>query len=268
MRTDPRLGMVVSLALVAAAAVWLALAWLAGDSLHAALGDLSHAITLLAILVFLAGIGVALLFRRYAAVRADLLAGRNVIAQWHVDAEAFRAFAGIADARDRSEKRGALLLMLGFLALAFGGMALFDPEVAVPMLSVGALVALLLTGAYLMSNRIRRSHLEPASGEVIVGTEGLLVNGVLHVWIAFLSWLVDAELEAGKQPVLVITYAILVRYGPQFVTVPLPVPARALAQAEEVVRRLGERLGRPPSRRARKARPDLPQIKRRRPDPS
>ncbi|MHB1101400.1 MAG: hypothetical protein ACYC0C_01190 [Devosia sp.] len=251
MRSDPRIGLSVSLAVAAAALLWLAARGLAADTIWNALGYASHAITLLSIFLLLAGLAVALLFHRFWRVRSDLLSGRNVIARWTADRDAFEAFAGVAEARDRAEKRGALMLMFFFITVIFGGFALFNPEVALPMLTMAALLALLLTGAYFMGNRIRRRQLEPASGEIIVGTEGLLVNDVLHVWGVFLAWLSDVELEPGTNPVLTITYAFLARYGPQYVTVMLPVPPGGIGVAEEVERRLRERLHRP-RRRASK----------------
>ena len=262
MRTDPRVGVAISLGVAAAGLLWLLAIGLAGEDIQHALGDLAHVITFVAIILLVVGAAVALLFRRYAQVRSDLLAGRNVIAQWVVEPEAFKAFAVVADARDRADKRGALMLMFFFIAVIFGGFMLFDPEVALPMLVVAVLLSLTLTGAYLWSNRIRRKHLEPASGEVIVGADGLLVNGVLHVWGVPMSWLAGVELERGKRPILTITYAFLARYGPQFVTVSLPVAESEIERAEEVERTLGERLGlQSPRRRERARKAGLRQIK-------
>ncbi len=243
MKSDPRIGMMVSLAIAAAALLWFIAIAFAGEDIQDALGDLAHVITFVSIILLLAGLAVALLFRRYWRVKSDLLAGRNVIARWVVDPESFKSFAVVADSRDRADKRGALMLMFFFIAVIFGGFILFDPEVAVPMLAVAGALALVLTGAYLWSNRIRRKQLEPTSREVIVGNDGLLVNDVLHVWGVFMSWLAGVELERGQRPILTITYAYLARFGPQYITVPLPVPPGEIERAEEVERSLGERLG-------------------------
>ena len=250
MKSDPRIGLVVSLAIAAAALLWLIAMGFAGEDIQDALGDLAHVITFLSIFLLITGIAVSFLFRRYWRVRSDLLAGRNVIERWVVDPEAFKAFATVADTRDRADKRGALMLMFFFIVVIFGGFILFDPEVALPMLGVAAALALVLTGAYFWSNRIRRKQLEPTSREVIVGNDGLLVNDVLHVWGVFMSWLAGVELERGARPILTITYAYLARYGPQYVSVPLPVPPGEIARAEEVERRLGGRLEASPRRRA------------------
>lgn len=236
--------MAVALVVAAMALGWLLGQWLAGDAVFAALGYATHAITLLSIFALIAGLAVALLFRRFATVRSDLLAGRNVVARWSVDAEVYTAFAARAIAADRADKRGALLAVLFFVAVIFGLFALFDPEAAPAMLGMAVVVGLLMVAAYLLGGRVMRRQLEPASREVIVGTDGLLVNGVLHVWSAFLTWLADASLTAGPPASLVITYAYLARFGPQFVSVMLPVPPEAVHLAEAVVARLGPQRGR------------------------
>lgn len=240
MRSNPLVGAAVSLAIAAAAAMWLVLQWVARDGLFDLLGYAMHAMTLLAVFALIAGLAVALLFRRFARVRADLLAGRNVIARWSVGAAEFEVFTARAIAADRADKRGALALVVGLVILIFGAFALFDPEVAPAMLGMAGVVALLMAGAYLLGGRVIRRQLEPASREVIVGTDGLMLNGVLHVWSAILTWLTDVDLETGPPAVLVVTYAYLARFGPQYVTVALPVPEAAVPLARQVVEQLGQ----------------------------
>lgn len=253
MRSDPRIGLFVSLLIAAAAALWLLGQWFASEELWALLGDATHAITFLAIFAIVAGPSVALLFYRYATVEADLLAGRNVIAHWKVDPASFKSFGAVAEVRDRAEKRGALYLIFFFIVLIFGAIALIDLEVAPAMLAMGVGMGLVVAIAFWLGNRVRKSHLQMRSGEIIVGTQGLLVNDVLHVWSAFMSWLVDAEFDKGPPPVLTITYAFWGRYGPQFVGVMLPVAPGQMDLALAVQTRLRQAIDKsPPKRRGRK----------------
>lgn len=238
MLSDPRIGLVGSLVAAGLGVLWFIALGLAGDEIWESLGYVQHAITYFAILLTAAGLAVSLLFRAYVRVKADLLAGRDVLARWSVDPKEFAAFGPRADARDHAEKRSALIFILVLLALAFGGFAIFDIEAAPMMLSIGVGVALLVILAYLWSNRIRRKHLTFRTGEVIVGRRGLLVNDVLHVWGVFLSWLSAASLEKGKHPVLTITYGYLARYGPQYINVSVPVPRDCIALATEAAREL------------------------------
>lgn len=243
MLSDPRIGLAASLIVAVLSAGWLAAQWLMSDALFEALGYAEHAITFLAIFLLLCGIAVALLFARLVRVKADLLAGRNVIARWSVDPQSFRVFAVVAEKREREEKRGALFLVLFFVVVIFGAFALFDLEAAPFMLSIAAAVAVAVVLAFLFGNRVRRKQLEPRSGEIIVGTDGVLVNGVLHVWHAFLTWLRGASLEPGPPAILTIAYAFLARYGMQEVAVMLPVPADAAPQAERAEQQLNNAAG-------------------------
>jgi hypothetical protein len=253
MLSDPRIGLVGSFIVAGFGALWLVALWIAGDELWSSLGYVSHAMTLLSIFAIATGLAVSLLFRRFARVKRDLLAGRNVLARWLVDPKEFAAFSPVAEVRDRAEKRSALIFILVLLALTFGAFSLYDPEAAPMMLSVGAAVAAAIVLAFLWGNRIRRKHLTLRTGEVIVGSEGLIFNGVLHVWGGLLSWLSSAELEKTPHPILTITYGYVARYGVQYVSVPLPVPPESVAAAEQVAVELNALAGRPTRRRRRKA---------------
>jgi hypothetical protein len=116
------------------------------------------------------------------------------------------------------------------------------------MLSMAAALMGVIALAFLYGNRVRRKQLKPRSGEIIVGTDGLLVNDVLHVWRTPLSWFSGVSIEAGSPALMTITYAFLARYGVQFVDVMVPVPADAMALAQKVEQTLNTGGGR---RRAR-----------------
>lgn len=238
MLSDPRIGFYASLAVAGLGALWFVALCIAGDAIWERLHDLEHVITFVSIIAIAAGLAVSLLFRRYAGVKADLLAGRNVLARWTVDPAEFAKFSPQADARDRAEKTGALIFILVLMALAFGVVSLWDMEAAPMMLSIGGGVAVIIILAFLWSNRIRRIHLTFRTGEVIVGRRGLLVNGVLHAWGGFLSWLSGATLEKGPPAILTVTYGYLARYGPQYVSVSLPVPQDRMALAAEAAEAL------------------------------
>lgn len=245
MLSDPRIGLVGSLIIAGLGLLWFVALWLAGDEIWERFGYSQHAITFFSIFLTPTGIAVSFLFRRYARVKADLIAGRDVLARWTIDPKEFAAFGLRADARDNAEKRGALFFLLVLLAFVFGAFAIYDIEAAPMMLSFGGGVAFLIVLAYLWSNRIRRKHLTFRTGEVMVGRRGLIVNGVLHVWGGFLSWLSAASLEDGKHPMLTITYGYLARYGVQYVNVLVPVPRDCIALATKAARELnGASVGR------------------------
>jgi hypothetical protein len=136
MRSDPRVGAMVSLGLAGIAALWLLAQVVASDALFDVLGSNVHPITFLSIFVLVSGLAVALLFRSYGRVKADLLAGRNVLARWTVDPATFKTVGAAAEERERGEKRGALYLIFFFVAVIFGGFVLYDPASAPFLLSV------------------------------------------------------------------------------------------------------------------------------------
>jgi hypothetical protein len=243
-RSDPRIGLAVSLCVVAAAALWLLGQWVASDALWAVFGFNSHALTFFSIFFLLCGLAAAALFGRYASVKTELLGGRNVIASWRVTLAELKAFSPKANARDRAEKRSALYAILFGVAVIFGLFALFDREAAPQMLAFAAAFGAILVIAYWLGERVRRAHLQMRSGEVIVGTHGLLFNGVLHVWSTFMSWLEKVKFDQQDPPTLTITYAFLARYGPQSVSIMLPVPPDRVALAREIVQRLDRTAGR------------------------
>ena len=224
MLSDPKRWMWGALGVAVLTGLWLLVQWPYGDELFSAMSYGLYAADLVAILALVAGAVVALLFWRFAQVRADLLAGRRVVGRWQVGAGDFAAFAGPAAAHERDDKRGALLLIAGFVVVISGGFALFDAEAAPIMLTVAALVIVLMALAYLLSGRVMRRHLAFRSGEVIVGRDGLLVNDVLHVWGVPLSWLAGTRLAPG---LMTVSYAFVIRFGVQIVEVMLPVPPAA-----------------------------------------
>jgi hypothetical protein len=234
MLTDPRVGLWTSIAVAGAAAIWLLAQWVFGEDLFDRMSYALYAVDFIAIFLLLAGLAVMLLFRRYQRVKADLIEGRNVLAKWSTDPATFAAFATVADARDRKDKLGTMLMVFGFIVVIFGAFAVFDPDVAPFMLTMAAALMGIIVLAVLYGNRVRRKQLQPRSGEIIVGTDGLLVNDVLHVWRTPLSWFIGSRIESGPPTLMTITYGFLARYGVQTVDVLLPVPDDQVGVAQQL----------------------------------
>lgn len=234
---DPMKGFRIAVLLLLLPLGWFAALYLASDVIFARMGMGMHPVTFLMIFMFLATLAAAGVFSRLATVKAELLAGRRVLARWSVDREAFERFAPRALADDHADKRQALFTVWFFLAVIFGGFALYDPEVAPAMIAVAVFVAVIVGLAFLIGQRVGARQMLWRGGEVIVGERGLLLNGVLHCWGIPFSWLSNAALDETK-PDLTVMYAYLSRYGPQFVTVALPVTAETLDQARIAEQRL------------------------------
>ena len=240
MLTDPRRPMSYALAALAAASLWFVALAVDDAALFARFDMVMHAITFLAIFVAVAAGVAALIFRRFAQVRDELLAGRREFARWRVDEATLRAVAPKALAEDVADKRGALFAVWFFVALIFGGFAIADPAAAPGMLAVAATLAVGVGVAYLFGRRVVADHWRWRGGEAIVGERGLMFNGVLHVWAVPLSWLQGARLSE-RPAALRVVYRHLSRAGVQSVEALIPVPANARAEAERALAGLSGR---------------------------
>lgn len=234
---DPMKGYRIAILMLLVPVGWFAALYLGSDAIFARMGMGMHPVTFLMIFMFLATLAAAGVFHRLATVKAELLAGNRVLARWSVDRATFERFVPLALADDRADKRQALVTVWFFLAVIFGGFAIYDPEVALPMMSVAAFVAAMVGLAFLIGQSVNARQMLWRDGVVIVGERGLLLNGVLHCWGIPFSWLSNAALDESK-PDLTVMYAYLSRYGPQFVTVTLPVSAATLDQARIAEHRL------------------------------
>lgn len=231
MRTNPEVGLRFSLGVALLAAAWICAQAIASDALFAQLGYAMHAMTLFAIFLLVSGIAVAMLFRHFARVRRDLMEGRDVLARWTIDAATWSRFVKPAQGMERGEKLGLLLTMYGMIVLVCGGLAIAVPDDAHIFGGIALGIAALVTAGFLLGQRVYATQLQYRGGEVVIGTRGLLVNGVLHVWGAWLSWLEGARVREQPPMMLEISYAFWARYGPQSVAVRIPVSASDLERA-------------------------------------
>ena len=232
MRFDPLRGLFAALLVSGSSLVWFAALWLDEDALFRRLSYAMHAVTLLAIFALIAGLAVAGLFLRFHHVRRELLEGRRVLARWRVDEATFSRFVPKARDADRADKRQTLAAVAFFVVVIFGAFALFDHDAAPFMLSMAGAVMITMLLAYWLGQRAIAAQLVYRDGEAIVGERGLLFNGVLHVWGAPLSWLTGARFSRDGR-MLEVGYAFLSRIGAQGVSVLLPVPPDARAEAEK-----------------------------------
>lgn len=258
MRSDPRRARFVASLVAVVFGGWFLALFVAGDALFDLFGTNMHAITFLCLFAEVVALVTVAVLSRWARVRGDLLAGRDVVGSWTIDRATFAAaMPGVVEA-DRRDKRQVLLVIWGFLAVIFGAFALFDPSVAVPMLATAAGVAAVTGLAFLVSTRRDATRAEFHDGRVILGRRGLLVDGELHVWsLPPIGWLETAILREGRG-LLDVVYGWWSRYGWQSVTVSVPVPTSALEEARRAVAELGGRVARSHRRKPRGTRADGP----------
>jgi hypothetical protein len=134
---------------------------------------------------------------------------------------------------ERGDKQALLLTMYVLIALVCGGLAVAVPDDAAIFGWIAAGIAVIVTAGFLVGQRSFTKQLVYRGGDVIVGRRGALVNGVLHVWDAWLSWLEGASVNDRKPPMLSISYGYWARYGPQIVTVCIPFAPEHISLATE-----------------------------------
>ena len=249
MRSDPRIGYWISLGIAGLSGLWLFALWPFSEDMEAFFGMAVHAITFLAIFLLLTGLAVSLLFSGYVRIKSDLAAGRNVLARWHVDRGTWRQFAGPADAMNRSEKTSLLLMLYAFIAVICGGLALAIPKDWHIFGWIALGMAAVVTVAFLLGNRVYERQLVYRTGEIIIGRDGMSVDGVLHVWGNWLSWLEGAEVIERPVKMLIVAYSFWTRYGWQTVTARAPIIAGDIEQMHALARTLNEAAGRMPRRK-------------------
>lgn len=239
MLTDPRRLLAGALAFLALPLGWFLALAVASDALFQRFGMGMHAVTFLSIFLACAFGVAALIFLRFATVKSELLAGRRVVGAWRVDEATMRQVAPKALAADDEDKRGALLTIWIFLALIFGGFALFDHDAAPAMLTAAAGFGVVMGFAYLLGRRTAVDHWRWRGGEAILGERGLIFNGVLHVWAVPLSWLAGAR-ATTRPAAVVVAYRVWTRAGPQTYEAVIPVPSDATEAARAAVARLNQ----------------------------
>jgi hypothetical protein len=227
---DPHRARRVALIVLALPFVWFAALWLASDAIWQRLGMSMHAVTFVSIFVAASAAVTALLFGRWARIEDDLLAGRDVIARWQIDAASLAATEAVTRVAEGRDKAALFRIVLRLIALIFGAFAVFDPTAAPVMLAAAVGLAALIWLARRAGEASLAAQAEMRSGEVVVGRHGLRYNGRLHVWGTPLCWLRGAALERSPLS-LVVGYAYLTRVGVQSVDVRLPVPAAARDEA-------------------------------------
>lgn len=239
---DPHGARRIALIILLLPLAWFAGLWFASDTIWSRLGMNMHAVTFFSMFVAVAATVAVLLFGRWVKIEDDLLAGRDVIARWQVDATSLAIVEQVTLAEESRDKATLIRIVLILVAIVFGGFIWFDPEAAPGMIGFGLAFAVVIWWAYRAGQARLEAQATMRSGEVIIGRHGLRYNGRLHVWGVPLSWLRGAAFETSPRS-LVVGYVFLTRMGMQSVGVRLPVPATALDEARKAEKALNALAG-------------------------
>lgn len=226
------------------AAAWLAFYLLEGDAARAALGSGAHALAFLSFFLLIVAAIVLGFLHRFRRVRGALLAGRDVLARWHVDAAEWQRFRAATEPETETGRRSTALAIAAFAVIVTAGIALVVQKDFGILAAIAAGIACIGLAGWALGRRIERAQLAYRDGEVIVGRGALLCNGVLHVWQIIGSQLCSATLDERDPARLNLAYRYWTRFGPRLVEIAAPVPAGALPAARQACRDL-MRIARP-----------------------
>ena len=231
----------IATAVAVVSIVWLFVYILDGDALHAATGSAVHALAFLSFFALVVAVISLLFLRRFRVARQDLLDRKATLGHWHVDPDDWRRFLAETEPETEADRRSIAITIAAFAVLVTGGMALvLQKDFGILAAIALGIVAIAAVG-WMLGRRIEHTQHVYRDGDVTVGKDGILVNGVLHVWRVTGSRLGSARLEEGRPARLRVGYRYWTRTGPRFVEAVAPVPEGAVAEARQVCRDL-ERL--------------------------
>ena len=160
------------------------------------------------------------------------------LAHWSYDRPDWLAHAARDSLIERADK-WALWRVVAVFCLVIGGLFLIaDPGgggpavAAVLLLTLGLIAAVIHFGTAAQERRN-----QTGVAEAFIGTEGILCHGALHVWRGWGSRL-DKVSYPDPQGDLRLTYSAPARYGRQYQTIRVMVPAGKESEAEAVAARL------------------------------
>lgn len=160
------------------------------------------------------------------------------LAHWVYDQSAWLAHSARQGAVERADK-WALWRVVAAFCLAIGGLFLTaDPAESGPAVAAVLLLTLVLVAAVIhFSTAAQERRNQTGVPETYIGTDGIWYHGALHVWRGWGSRL-DAVSYPDADGNLRLTYSAPARYGRQYHTLRVMVPAGKESEAEAVSARL------------------------------
>lgn len=202
--------------------------------------DGGGALIMLGILLAITGPIVSFLFRRRAQVFERLQQKDHQLVDWQYTQAEWQRFVETEKDFRQDNKRGIQLTILVF-SLLFGGLFWwFDREaggiVLLTMIGLNIFIALVAW----LSQTYLQSWQELSQPECVIGWDGLIIAGQLHVWRSWGAKLEEVELKMGRVNQLAITYSTPSRYSRQFYTINVPVPTGEEKLAKKIAEKLAK----------------------------
>ncbi len=202
------------------------------------------AMIMVGLLIGFTGLIVALLFVKFARVLGRMIRGEGVLAHWTYDPAFWKAFLAGEEREVKGEMRGLFIIVASLCGLVFVSVLIADVQAA---MWIGAALAVTLAlcalGAW---HRVRCLRGNAAAGsvpEVLIGREGVWLNGDFFTWAFISARLESVGMAHGSGDVLEINFSSSAKNGRQYTTVHIPIPPGREAEAASVLKALEREIG-------------------------
>ncbi len=202
------------------------------------------AMIMVGLLIGFTGLVVALLFVKFARVLARMIRGEGVLAHWTYDPAFWKTFLATEEREVKSEMRGLFIIVASLCGLVFVSVLIADVRAA---MWVGAALAVTLAlcalGAWHRVRCLRGDASSAASPEVLIGREGVWLNGDFFTWAFVSARLESVGMAEGRDGVIEIYFTSAAKNGRQETTIHIPVPQGKEAEAASVLKALEREIG-------------------------
>lgn len=238
MLTDPIVLSRWSFWTMIACILWVVIYIMFNDQVMSVMGDGAHALLFISLVIGLSALIIIFMFRKHAAIRRQLVAGKGVLAKWTVSPETWAAYVHKI-APETAEGRRITLGLIVFFGVAIPlVMALMKGKDFMIFAWIGLGVILVGLLGHWLGTRQEKAHFIYRGGDCAFNADGIIVNGVYQGWGVPGSFLTAVDLTPGDPGVLKLVYWFITKQGGQFVDVYAPVPASETAKIEAALAKL------------------------------
>jgi hypothetical protein len=197
------------------------------------------AISAVAILLFIIGIIVIIIYTGRARVLQKILNGENILAHWTYTPEEWQKYTEKQYKEEKQLKKGLFYIISGIAFVIGVVFFLADHEngiwVLVAMLALIAIIAFTAWFTSFYNYRQNKKFL----GQTYITPKAIYLNRQLHTWSGPGDKLESVRLDRKDTflSLLRFTYSVITRTGRQEQIVNIPVPKGKESEAEELVKK-------------------------------
>lgn len=197
-----------------------------------------YALGFIGLFLVIAGVVTAAVYRSRFVALEKILASQDILAQWRYTPDEWQRYAAAEFEQESSDKRSLWLLIAAISAVIGGVFYVADPEGGLVVAAILAGLLVVLAFFALAVPRLEYRRNRQSAGEAVIASNGIVLNGRLHVWDQWGSRLDGVSWVEGDPPVIAFDISYPGRSGRQSYTARVPVPRGQEAAARHVLARL------------------------------